>query len=116
MRTAIGKRGLIASSGDRDDLKVQRDVELVGQKYYSTKSSVLRAFCNGWMKANKAFLKSRVIRVVARNIRGGCKFVMVIWSNKVSTDTLGKTLAFFYRCVLKASRTVNTFRPNRHLL
>lgn len=96
MRTAIGKGGLIALSGNRHDLKVQRDVELVGQKYCGTKSSVLRAFSRGWMKANEAFLKSRVIRVAARNIRGGCNLLMVIQSNKVSIDKLEKTLAFFF--------------------
>lgn len=41
---------------------------------------------------------------------------MVIWSKKESTDKLEKTVVSFYRCVLKASRRVNTFRANHHLL
>lgn len=82
-------------SGDSDDLKVQRDVELLRQKYCSTKSSVLRVFSGGQTKANEAFLKSKVIRVVARNIRGGCNLLLVICSNKVSTDKLEKTSLFF---------------------
>jgi len=62
LRTAIGKRRLIASSGDRDDLKVQRDVETVGQKYYSTKILVLRAFSSGRMRANEAFLNQQSLQ------------------------------------------------------
>lgn len=44
---------------------------------------------------------------------------MVIQSNKVSIDKLEKTLSFFFffnRCVLKATRRVNMFRSNHHLL
>jgi len=34
---------------------------------------------------------------------------MVYWYTR-------KDFSFFYKCVLKASRRVNTFRPNHHLL
>lgn len=71
-------------------MKVQRDVELTGQK--QSKSSVLRTCYSDWMKANKAFLKSGVTR--ARNSRDGHSLLMVIWRVQVSTAELGKTSAF----------------------
>lgn len=56
MRKAVGEVGLVASCEDRDDLTVWGDADSAGQKC-RTKSSVMRAFTSGQMKANEAFLK-----------------------------------------------------------